>query len=82
MRKADFEARISKIEIVNRVLSDRFVQAMRVVLDEVELSNEKAHRDPPSPSAYPPGNGPTSRAGVPFSVANSTRIRQKLSGRC
>ncbi|MGB9920957.1 MAG: hypothetical protein ACPLPT_09600 [Moorellales bacterium] len=39
MRKADFEARIRKIEIVNRALADRFVQTLRVVLDEVELSN-------------------------------------------
>jgi len=40
MRKADFEARIRKIEIVNRVFHDSFVQTMRVVLDEVELINE------------------------------------------
>lgn len=40
MRKADFEARIRKIEIVNRVFHDSFVQTMRVVLDEVALTNE------------------------------------------
>lgn len=40
MRKADFEARIKKIEIVNRVLHDSFEQTLRVVLDEVAVTNE------------------------------------------
>lgn len=40
MRKADFEARIKKIEIVNRVLNDSFEQNLRVVLDEVAVTNE------------------------------------------
>lgn len=40
MRKANFEARIRKIEIANRVLHDSFAQTLRVTLDEVELTNE------------------------------------------
>ena len=40
MRKADFKARIKKIEIVNRVLSDSWQQSIRVILEDIELSNE------------------------------------------
>jgi hypothetical protein len=40
MRKADFQARIKKIEIVNKVLADGWAQAIRVQLDEIELTNE------------------------------------------
>lgn len=40
MRKADFEARIKKIEIVNLVLQESFEQTLRVVLDEVAVTNE------------------------------------------
>lgn len=40
MRKADFKARIKKIEIVNRVLTDGWQQSIRVILEDIELSNE------------------------------------------
>ncbi|AHF07274.1 hypothetical protein [Desulfitobacterium metallireducens] len=40
MRKADFKARIKKIEIVNRVLSDGWAQSIRVILEEIDLTNE------------------------------------------
>jgi len=40
MRKADFRAKIKKIEIMNRVLSDGWAQSIRVVLDDIELTNE------------------------------------------
>ena len=40
MRKADFTARAKKIEIVNRVLADGWAQSIRVVLEDIELSNE------------------------------------------
>lgn len=35
MRKADFQARIKKIEIVNKVLADGWAQSIRVNLDEI-----------------------------------------------
>ena len=40
MRKADFQARIKKIEIVNKVLAEGWAQAIRVNLDDIELTNE------------------------------------------
>lgn len=40
MRKADFAARIKKIEIVNRVRRDRFMQALEVTLGDVALTDE------------------------------------------
>jgi len=40
LRKADFKARIKKIEIVNRVLTDGWAQSIRVILEDIELSNE------------------------------------------
>ncbi len=40
MRKADFQARIKKIEIANKVLSDGWAQTIRVQLDDIELTNE------------------------------------------
>ncbi|TEB06496.1 hypothetical protein Psch_00028 [Pelotomaculum schinkii] len=40
MRKADFTARVKKIEIVNRVLSDGWAQSIRVVLEDIELTDE------------------------------------------
>ena len=40
MRKADFKAKIKKIEIANRTLSDTWEQAIRVQLGEIELTNE------------------------------------------
>lgn len=40
MRQADFRARIKKIEIANRTLSDGWTQAIRVLLDDIELTNE------------------------------------------
>lgn len=40
MRKADFKARIKKIEIVNRSLSDGWSQSIRVILEDIDLTNE------------------------------------------
>lgn len=40
MRKADFTATINKIEIVNRVLTDGWAQSIRVILEDIELSDE------------------------------------------
>ena len=40
MRIADFQARIKKIEIANKVLADGWAQTIRVQLDEIELTNE------------------------------------------
>ncbi|TEB12151.1 hypothetical protein Psfp_03784 [Pelotomaculum sp. FP] len=40
MRKADFTARVKKIEIVNRVLSDGWSQSIRVILEDIELTGE------------------------------------------
>lgn len=40
MRKADFQARIKKIEIVNKVLNDGWAQTIRVQLDDIDLTNE------------------------------------------
>jgi len=40
MRKADFKARIKKIEIVNRVLSDSWDQSIRIILEDIDLTNE------------------------------------------
>lgn len=40
MRKADFKARIKKIEIVNRVLNDGWSQSIRVILEDIDLTNE------------------------------------------
>ncbi|WP_051273721.1 hypothetical protein [Desulfotruncus alcoholivorax] len=40
MRKADFQARIKKIEIANKVLTDSWSQTIRVQLDEIGLTNE------------------------------------------
>lgn len=39
MRKADFKARVKKIEIVNRVLTDGWAQSIRVTLEDIELTN-------------------------------------------
>ena len=40
MRKADFRARVKKIEIVNRVLTDGWAQSIRLTLEDIELTNE------------------------------------------
>ncbi|ABO49050.1 hypothetical protein Dred_0505 [Desulforamulus reducens MI-1] len=40
MRQADFKARIKKIEIANRTLTDGWAQAIRVLLDDIELTDE------------------------------------------
>lgn len=40
MRKADFRARVKKIEIVNRVLTDGWARSIRVTLEDIELTNE------------------------------------------
>lgn len=53
MSIADFRARIKKIEIVNKVLADGWAQAIRVQLDDIELTNETcwsfANSDPTNP---------------------------------
>jgi len=40
MRKAVFNAKIKKIEINNRVLSDGYTQTIRVILDDITLNDE------------------------------------------
>ena len=40
MRKADFRARVKKIEIVNRVLTEGWAQSIRLILEDIELTNE------------------------------------------
>lgn len=40
MRQADFKARIKKIEIPNRTLTDGWAQAIRLILDDIELTDE------------------------------------------
>jgi|GEM_PF-587488 len=40
MRKADFQARVRKIEIVNRVLKDQFTQSLQTTLGDVALTDE------------------------------------------
>ncbi|MGB9792511.1 MAG: hypothetical protein ACPLTR_08055 [Thermacetogeniaceae bacterium] len=40
MRKADFQARVRKIEIVNRVLKDQFAQSLQITLGDVALTDE------------------------------------------
>lgn len=40
MRKADFTARIKKIEIVNRVLTDGWAQSIRIILEDIDLTDE------------------------------------------
>ncbi|MDO7787890.1 hypothetical protein [Desulforamulus aquiferis] len=40
MRKADFKARVKKIEIANRTLTDGWAQAIRLILDDIELTDE------------------------------------------
>lgn len=40
MRKADFKARVKKIEIVNRVLSESWEQSIRLILEDIDLTNE------------------------------------------
>lgn len=40
MRKADFKARIKKIEIANKVFADSWAQSIRLILDDIELTNE------------------------------------------
>jgi len=40
MSEADFQARIKKIEIVNKVLADGWAQSIRVSLEDIELTND------------------------------------------
>jgi len=40
MRKADFQARVRKIEIVNRVLKGQFTQSLQITLGDVALTDE------------------------------------------
>ncbi len=39
-KKADFQARIKRIEITSKILKDGWRQAIRVVLDDIALTNE------------------------------------------
>lgn len=39
-KKADFQARIKRIEIANRVLKGGWRQSIRVVLDDIALTND------------------------------------------
>lgn len=39
-RKADFKARVKKIEIANRVLAGGWDQSIRIVLGDIELTNQ------------------------------------------
>jgi len=41
MSAADFQARIKRIEIVNKVLANGWAQSIRVSLEDIELTNEK-----------------------------------------
>lgn len=40
MRQADFKARVKKIEIANRTLTDGWAQAIRLILDDIDLTDE------------------------------------------
>lgn len=40
MRQADFKARIKKIQITNRTLADGWAQAIQLVLDDIDLTDE------------------------------------------
>lgn len=40
MSQADFQARIKKIEIVNKVLADGWAQSIKVSLEDIELTND------------------------------------------
>lgn len=40
MSQADFTARIKKIEILNKYTAESWKQSIRVILDEIELSDE------------------------------------------
>lgn len=40
MRQADFRAQIKKIEIANKTLADSWSQTIRIILDEIELTDE------------------------------------------
>ncbi|MGI6492646.1 MAG: hypothetical protein ACOX0T_09615 [Pelotomaculum sp.] len=40
MRKADFKAKVKKIEIVNRVLTEGWAQSIRIILEDIELTDE------------------------------------------
>jgi len=38
--QADFQARIKRIEIVNKVLADGWAQSIKVSLEDIELTND------------------------------------------
>lgn len=40
MSHADFQARIKKVEIVNKVLTNSWSQSIRVSLEDIELTND------------------------------------------
>ena len=39
-RKADFQAHIKKIEIVNKTIGDNWFQSIRIILEDIELNDE------------------------------------------
>jgi len=39
-RKADFQAHIKKIEIVNKTLGESWVQSIRIILEDIALNDE------------------------------------------
>lgn len=40
MKRADFQARIKRIEITNKATAEGWHQAIRVILDDIELTDE------------------------------------------
>ena len=39
-RKADFQAHIKKIEIVNKTIGENWFQSIRIILEDIELNDE------------------------------------------
>lgn len=40
MRRADFKAHIKKIEIMNKTTAEDWLQSIRVILEDIQLTNE------------------------------------------
>lgn len=39
-RKADFQAHLKKIEIINKTQGEQWIQSIRIILEDIELNNE------------------------------------------
>lgn len=39
-RKADFQAHLKKIEIVNKTIGENWFQSIRIILEDIELNDE------------------------------------------